>query len=254
MNQIKFLSTVLWGVSLLTSCSTNTDPAVTTTASIKMSAVTTNGKTSIGGRVASSGSRIDSVAIINLTDVKVNVRDIHFDFDHEDHHFKKDSAYTENDDAKLKGPFIVDLLNSGSFVDQVVTSVNIPNAKYEKVSLKLVSSTESGDMNGKSILISGTIGTIPFIFWHNERVRFGAKFQDSTALSTSGGAVTLAIHLELDKIMAVANGGVDLRNAKDGNNDGTITIDPLNDDGNKELADQLMELLTRHVDCEKRKD
>ncbi len=235
-------------------CTKSGDPAVTSTASLKMSAATVNGKTTIGGRVASIGSRVDSTASVTLTDVKVNVRELEFDFDHEDEHFKKDSSFTEDNDAKLKGPFIVDLMNAGAFVDQVITSVTLPNAKFEKVSFKLAPSTEAGDMNGKSILITGTIGKTPFVFWHNAKVRFGAKFQDSTALVASGAAVTLAIHLELDKILAAANGGVDLSKVKDGNNDGTITIDPLNDDGNIEVANQLIKLLAHHTHCEKKKD
>ena len=34
----------------------------------------------------------------------------------------------DDKDARLKGPFIVDLLNAGSFVDQVVTSNRCPMA------------------------------------------------------------------------------------------------------------------------------
>jgi hypothetical protein len=108
-------------------------------------------------------------------------------------------------------------------------------------------------MNGKSILIKGNINTLPFEFWHNAKAKFSTKFSDSTALAASGTAVTLAIHLEMDKILAVANGGIDLSKAKDGNNDGTIVIDPLNTDGNKEMADAILKLLTRRTHCEKGK-
>ncbi len=254
MKQIKFLCLALVSAMLLANCSKNAGPSITSSASLKMSAATANGKTTITGRVGAAGSRTDAATTVTLTDVKVNVRELEFDFDHEDDHFKKDSSFNGNEDAKLKGPFIVGLMNAGAFVDQVITTVNIPDAKYEKVSFKIAPSTVAGDMNGKSILITGTIGTTPFVFWHDARVRFGVKFQDSTALATSGAAVTLAIHLELDKIISVANGGVDLSAATDGNKDGTITIDPLNDDGNKQLADQLIRLLIHRTHCEKRKD
>jgi hypothetical protein len=188
----------------------------------------------------------------------VNIRDIKFEFDkHDKHmeeeHFKKDSAYSDNDDAKLKGPFLVDLMNAGSFVDQVVTSVNVPNAKYERVRFKLVPSQVSGDMNRKSILITGKIDTTQFVFWHKRDANFGARFSsnDST-VSTTGTAVNMAIHFELDKILSALNGGVDLTLAVDGNKDGIITIDPDDTDGNKWLADQIMMLLVRHAHCEKR--
>ncbi len=104
-------------------------------------------------------------------------------------------------------------------------------------------------MNGKSILITGTIGSTPFVFWHYRDAHFGARFQDSTTLVTNGAAINLAIQLELDKILSAVNGGVDLTTAADGNQDGTITIDPLNDDGNKELADAIMNLFVRHTHC-----
>ena len=107
-------------------------------------------------------------------------------------------------------------------------------------------------MNGKSILIKGTVNGKNFEFWHNANAKFGAKFNDSTALATNGGAVQLAIHLEMDRILAAANGGVDLSLATDGNNDGTITIDPLNTDGNKNLADAIMYLMMRRTHCEKK--
>jgi hypothetical protein len=251
MKHLKFLSVALIAGSLWMGCSKSGDPAASSNVLLTMSATTANGKTTIGGRLAAAGARTDSTGAVTLTDVMVNVREIKFEFDHEDEHFKKDSAFNEDDEVKLKGPFIVDLLNAGAFVDQVITSVNIPNAKYEKVKFKLWPSTEAGPMNGKSILITGNIGKTPFVFWSNTRARFGAKFSDS-ALVSSGAAVTLAIKLELDKALAVAN-GVDLSNAQDGNKDGTITIDPLNTDGNKNLAEKIMSLLIRHTHCEKEK-
>lgn len=251
MKKIKFLILALSAGSLLMSCSKSGDPAVTSNVSLTMSASTSSGKTTIGGRIATEGDR--TVAAVTLTDVIVNVRDIKFHFDDEDDHFKKDSAYNEDDEVKLKGPFIVDLLNAGAFVDKVITSVNIPNAKYEKVSFKLSPSTEAGNMNGKSILIKGTFGDTPFEFWHNRKAAFGAKFSDKdSTLVSSGAALDLTIKLELDKALTVAN-GVDFSKLLDGNKDGTITIDPLNTDGNKKLAELITSLLQRHTRCEKRK-
>ncbi len=249
MKKIKFLVLALSAGSLLLSCSKSSDPSANSNVSLTIGGTTLNGKTTIGGRVE-TGSRTDATSI-TLTEVKVNIREIQFDFDREDDHFKKDSSFHDDKDAKLKGPFIVDLINAGSFVDQVITSVDIPNAKYEKVSFKLAPSTENGPMNGKSILIKGTAGTTPFEFWFNGKARFGAKFPDST-LVASGAAVQLAIKLELDKALAVAN-GVDFSKLQDGNKDGTITIDPLNTDGNKNVAEKIFNALLRHTHCEKGK-
>lgn len=250
--------------SFLGGCSKNADPSATSSVSVKLSASTTSGSNVINGRSsASSDTRfsVGSSSTITLTDVKVNIRDIRFDFDEHDRHsheaeYKKDTAYSGDNDPKLKGPFLVDLMNAGSFVDQVVASVNLPNANYDRVRFKLVPDSVSGDMLGKSIMITGKIDTIPFVFWHKRDLSFGARFDndsptDST-LVTTGAAVTMAIHFELDKILVALNGGADLSLALDRNKDGVITIDPNNDDGNKWLADQIMMLLVRRAHCERR--
>ncbi|HCW06691.1 MAG TPA: hypothetical protein DGG95_04915 [Cytophagales bacterium] len=257
------LAVVCFSVALA-SCSKSADPSATSNTSLTMSASTASGKAIIYARSASINGRVsvDSTSGITFTDVKVNVRDIKFDFDKEDKHFreeefKKDSAYSSDNDPKLKGPFIVDLMNAGSFVDQVVTTLNLPNATYERVRFKLVPDSASGDMLGKSILVTGKIDTIPFVFWHKRDANFGAHFYDSstatdsTSVNTTGSTLNLAIHFELDKIFSALNGGVDLTKAVDGNKDGVITIDPNNTDGNKWIADQIMMLLVRHARCER---
>ncbi|MBS1976754.1 MAG: hypothetical protein JST46_05260 [Bacteroidetes bacterium] len=231
------------------SCSNNSGPSATTGVSLTMSATTPTGTTTINGRAATV-----STTSVTLSDVKVNVRDIHFDYDHEDEHFKKDSAYHDDGQQKLKGPYIVDLLNGGAFADQIIASLNVPNAKYERVSFKVAPSLVDGDMKGKSISITGTVGTKPFVFWHNGDTRFGAKFNDSTSLAAAGSAVKLAIHLEMDRILSAVNGGVDLSLAKDGNNDGTISIYPNDPDGNSDLSDKIFWLLRHRLHCEKKKD
>ena len=236
---------------MVAGCSKSTDPSVTTNLSLKMSAGSVNGATAMGARVASSGTRVGANGVsakdtVILADVEVNVQNVKFDFDRDDEHFKKDSAFDEGKDVRLKGPFIVDLMKDNAFVSQVITAINIPNAKYEKVRFKLAPSETSGDMEEKSILIKGTIGTKPFVFWDDARLKFSARFPDSTALATSGAAVTMAINLELDKIIAIANRGF-LSQAKDGNNDGIITIDRKNDDGNEEVAEKLIWLLEHHA-------
>jgi hypothetical protein len=246
---MKFVRLLMAGsilASVVAGCSKNADPSGSTALSLKMSAGSVNGKTAMGARMAASGMRVDAKDTVILADVKVNVQNIKFDFDRDDDHFKKDSAFDEGKDRRLKGPFIVDLMKDSAFVSEVIMKIAIPNAKYEKVRFKLAPSEATGDMEEKSILIKGTIGTKPFVFWDNARLSFSAKFPDSTALATSVAAVTLAINLELDKIMEVANRGF-LSQAKDGNNDGTITIDRHNDDGNGEVAEKLIWLLEHHA-------
>ena len=269
MNSVSKILLLGIAVGLFAQCSKNSDPSATSSITLKMSAVSTSGKSLNNGRIAGTGARVasDTSSGITLTDVMVNVRSLKFDFDERDRHFReehheKDTAcYDEDDDIKLRGPFLVDLMNAGSFVDQVVAKINIPAGVYERVRFKLAPSMASGEMRGKSIMITGKIDTIPFVFWHRRDANFGARFHnasdstsnDSTSVTVNNGKVlTLAIRLELDKILRVVNDGIDLTKAVDGNKDGVITIDPNNDDGNKWIADHIMMLLIRHARCEKR--
>lgn len=251
MKNLKFLVLALFAGMVMGGCSNNADPGASSAVSLTMSASTANGLKTINGRMATDG-RV-SATTITLTGVTVNLREIEFEYDGQDEHFKKDSSFRDENETKLKGPFIVDLMNADGFVEQTITSVSVPNAKYEKVKFKLAPSTVlSASMSGKSISIKGKIGDKPFEFWHNANAKFGAKFNDSTAFAASGAAAKLAIHLEMDRILSAANGGVDLSTALDGNNDGTITIDPMNTDGNKNLADAIMILLMHRTHCEKK--
>jgi hypothetical protein len=251
MRTIKLVTVAICVGALMAGCAEKNDPSATSNVLLKMSASSVGGSATMSGRLSTGGRT--QASNISLSEVKVNVREIEFEFEEEDDHFKMDSSFHEDNETKLKGPFIVDLINAGSFVDQVITDANVPNASYEKVKFKVAPSTESGSLNGKSILIKGLVGNIPFEFWHNARIKFGAKFSDSAAMVTNGTAVQLAIQLELDKILSVANGGVDLSKAKDGNADGTISINPLNEDGNGDLAFNIIKLLSHRIHCEREK-
>jgi hypothetical protein len=247
MKQVRLLIGMSIIVSLVTGCNKSTDPSLGNTVSLKMSALSANGSTTTEERLASLGivARVaDSMATASVSDVTVNVQNVKFDFDRDDEHIRRDSTFDEDDDVRLKGPFIVDLMKDSAFINQVIISVNIPNAKIEKVRFKLAPSKVAGDMDGKSIVIKGMIGTKPFVFWDKKPFSFSANLPDSTSLCTCA-AVTMTIHLELDKIMAIANRQF-LLQAKDGNGDGTITIDRQNDDGNEEIAEKLIWLIEQH--------
>lgn len=243
MKSLRFLVLALAAGVVMMGCSNGADPSASSAISLTMGASTTNGLATINGRVATT---------VVLSGVTVNLREIEFEYDKEDEHFKKDSSFNDEKETELKGPYILDLMNANGFVEQNIVTVSIPNGKYDKVKFKLAPSTVAGLMNGKSVSIKGTVNGKLFEFWHNAKMKFGAKFNDSTALVATGSAAKLAIQLEMDKILAVTNGGVDLSLAVDGNNDGTITIDPLNTDGNKNLADAIMILLSHHSHCEKK--
>lgn len=246
------------GALVFTQCSQNADPSATSTVTLSLSAVSTESQSLLSSKTASNaGGRTSATNAITLNQVTVNIRDIKFDYDSTDdhkgrhHHQPADSSYSGDDNYKLEGPFLIDLMNAGDFIDNVITTAEIPAGTYEKIRFKLVPSKVTGDMEGKSIFISGKIDTTDFVFWHKRDTKFGIHLTDST-FSSNGNNVTLAINLELEKVLNALEGGVDLSKAIDGNGDGIITIDPDDTDGNKLIAEKIMMLLSRHGHCGRR--
>jgi len=242
-------------------CSTNDPSATSSTSSVSLNMVAASSSSTsfLTGRTSSSGARaaVDSTNGATVSDVIVNVRDISFKFSDRDKHFcqasfQKDSSYSESNNIKLKGPFLVDLVHDSSFVQQVITSVDIPKASYEQVRFKLSPDTVAGDMKGKSIMITGKINNTPFVFWFNRDINFSTRFRslsDTTALSSNNAQLT--INFELNKIFNVFENGIDISKAVDGNKDGIITIDPNNDDGNGWIAYRIARALVMHGYCER---
>ena len=240
----KLMILMLLGSTLFVACN-NDEPAANGTVILKMDAASPTGST-INGRIQ---------ATTVITDFKISIREIEFEFDEEDAHFKTDSSF--NEDVKLKGPFVLDVLEQNAFVEQLITTVNLPNARYEKVEFKLHKNTDAGTMNGKSILITGTIDGKPFIFWHDTDEEFEIDFEnDATDLVINGNSAAIVINLQLDLLFSAVKGGVNLSLAKDGDGDGVIEINPgsIDNDGNKELAHAIKTLLEHVTDLIDDKD
>jgi hypothetical protein len=194
--------------------------------------------------------RVDSASTaLELTDFKISVSEIEFEFDGNDEHFdKNDSTYDGEDDNILKGPFLLDLLNNGSFVKDLVATVNVPNAKYNKVKFKLAKVDDpTSPMNGKSIYITGKYNGTPFVISDNSNEEFKIDFADSTNHVTAGGnQILLDIKIYLDKVF----GAIDLDLFTDTDHDGVIEIDGENNDGHHELADEITNALEDSSDLE----
>lgn len=232
------------GLLFMASCSSN-DPAPNGTVALKMEATSSTGST-INGR---------KLTATVITDFKVSIREIKFEFDELDAHYKTDSTY--DDDAKLMGPFVVDILEPNGFVEQVVTTVNLPNAQYEEVEFIFHKNTDAGDMNGKSIYIAGTIDGKPFVFWHDTSEAFEIDFENPTTdLVINGNSAAPVITFNLEQLFSAIKGGVNLGLAVDGDLDGTIEINPgsSDNDGNKDLSDAIKNLLMTSVDLMEDKD
>jgi hypothetical protein len=124
---------------MVISCSDNA--STTGNVSLKATAVSTTGKTSLNGRVAATSTVV-------ITDFKLNIGKIKFETDEEDDRHDIDPSH---EDVKLTGPFLLDLLDANRPLSQFITSLNVPNAQYEEIKFKFTKSLVEGEMLGKTL-------------------------------------------------------------------------------------------------------
>ncbi len=236
---LKLIAVMLFGAIFFIACSDD-EPAANGTVALKMTAASPTGSTISSGRTN---------ATTVITDIKISIREIEFEFDEDDSHFQTDSSFDE--EVKLNGPFVLDILDQNAFVEQLITTIDLPNAVYEEVKFKLHKNTDAGDMNGKSIMITGTIDGKPFTFWHDIDEALEIDFENAaTDLTINGNSTAIVISLKLDQLFSSVKGGVNLSLAGDGDGDGVIEINPgsTDNDGNKDIADAIKNLLAEVMD------
>ena len=233
-------------------CEDKNDPDPNTQLTlVAKSTVPSSSTSSTGGRI-SSGVVLESFV--------VNIREIELEFDEPENESEtegEDGAMKHvYEDVKLKGPFVVDLLSQeGIGAVQQLASTSVPNAVYEEIEFKLHRNDVSGDpMQGKSVYAKGTINGTPFIFWHDTDEEFEIDFEDAAKnLSLNGQAVSVIINFNLALLFDSVH-GIDLSAAQDGNENGIIEIDPLNTDGNGDLAQAIKNALEDVTDLIDDKD
>lgn len=225
-------------IVLTSSCTNN--PSTTGNVSLRASAVSSTGKTTTTGRVVAS--------TVAITDFKINIGNIKFETDEEDDRHNENPSH---EDVKLTGPFLLDLLDPNKPLSQFITSLDVPNAKYEEIKFKFTKSLVAGDIEGKTFLIKGTINDNPFVIWSALDVELEMDFTDSSKdFTVNGGNLALNIKIQLDALMAklalLANQGLLL----DTDRDGIIEITTGLDDGHSTIGHLIKELLENetHLD------
>lgn len=236
---MKKISIFVFIAIAMSSCSNNPSPT-SGNVSFKASAVSSTGKTSSTARTAAS--------TVVITDFKVNIGNIKLETDMEDAMHSKDPMH---EDVKLMGPFLLDLLDPNKPLSQFITSVDVPNAKYEEIKFHFTKSVIAGDMEGKTFLLKGTINDKPFIIWSAENIELKMDFMDpSKDFAVNDNSVALNIKIQLDALMTkltfLANQGLLL----DADGDGIIEITTGMDDGHSVIGHQMKELLENetHLD------
>lgn len=224
-------------VIMASSCSDN--PSTNGNVALKASAVSSTNMTSTTARMAST---------VVITDFKINIGNIKLETDIEDDRHDTDSIH---DDVKLMGPFLLDLLDPNKTLSQFITSVDVPNAKYEEIKFKFEKSILPGEMEGKTFLIKGTIDGKNFIVWSGKDAELEMDFADPTKdFTVNSNDVTLNIKIQLDAVMAKLSMLASQNLLLDTDGDGVIEISTDNDDGHHDLGEQIKSLLEQETDLD----
>lgn len=210
--------------------------------SIKATAVSSTGKTTSTARTKAS--------TLVITDFKINLGNIELEIDQDDDNYAIDPVF---EDVDLMGPFMLDLLDPNKTQSQFITTLDVPNAKYEEISYKFTKSLVAGDLLGKTFIIKGTINDKPFVIWSDKDIELELDFMDpSKDFSINDNSVVLNIKMKLDALMAEMNSLANKGLLIDTDKDGIIELTTGDDDGNSSFGDKLKDLLEKgtHLDDE----
>lgn len=184
---------------------------------------------------------------ITISDFRINIKEIEFDFDNKDDGTTADTVYK---DIKLKGPFELDLIKNGTEIATTIGVAELPNAVYKEVEFKLHKGDVKGAfMEGKSIYIAGKIGPKDFIFWHDTDEEYEINLNQANGMAIHGEAVKAAINFNIGYLFSEMS-NIDFSVARDTDQNGTIEINPKAEgDDNKELAKFIKEALEDITDA-----
>jgi len=253
---LKRVFTLIFGAVLMFSCS-NDETDGNGTLKISAKASVNNG----AGKGISSGKNVNTDVFVS--DFRINIREFELEMDESEFEVEfesesesggefefeaewdDDGYFDYEDEFELEGPFELDLLAGEiSFLN-----VDVPNATFEELEFKFDRGTNpDSDLFGKSVLIQGTVNDIPFVFWNDFEDEVEVDFEDNTIdIRIKDNTEGITIEFDLSQIFDVVS-GVDLSQASDGNEDGTIEISPEDTDGNNALAEQIRERIKTVID------
>ncbi|MCX2719823.1 hypothetical protein [Lentiprolixibacter aurantiacus] len=243
---------VLFSFSFLfVSCSNDEADGMGT---LKVSARAAVNQTSGSAKEAGSARSVNtdvfvSTFLVNITEFELEMDDWELEIETEseidDDSWDDDGYYDFEDEFELEGPFELDLLAGEiSFL-----AVDVPNGEFEELEFKFDRSTNpESNLFGKSVLIEGTVNDVLFIFWHDFEDEVEVDFEEPEFdITINNNTEGISIEFDLSLIFDVV-AGIDLSQAVDGNEDGTIEISPEDPDGNNELAHMIRERIKTAID------
>jgi len=213
----------------MTSCSTNDDTNDTS----EMAATTVGAKATFD-----SGRALNNVEISRFM---INVEDFELEFDDDN-----GNGGGFFNDIELEGPFELEFTADGVVIP--FANVNIPLGQYEELEFEITKSNNpASDLFQKSILIEGTLESVPLVFWHNFEEDVEVDFEDgNTDIVIESNGDSILINFDLSFLFNTST--IDLSSATDGNGDGIIEISPNDTDGNNALANTIKNLIKEGID------
>ncbi|MBT8320541.1 MAG: hypothetical protein KJO90_02600 [Eudoraea sp.] len=227
---------------------------------LKLSAKATIDETSDSARESTSSRSVNtdvfvSTFMVNISEFELELDESEYEFEGEiemesgesefEVEWEIDGYYDYEDEFELEGPFELDLPDG----EINFLTVDVPNAQFEELEFKFdISNDSNSDLFGRSVLIEGTVNDIPFIYWDIFEDEVEVDFEEPEFdISIRNNTEGITIEFDLSQIFDVVS-GIDLSQATDGNEDGTIEISPQDPDGNNALAEQIRETIKTAID------
>ena len=180
-----------------------------------------------------------SAAAVVITDFALSIREVEF---------KLDESDFDSSEVQFRGPYEVNLLLDGDALTQTIGDADVEEGTYDVLRFKLHKSkdwAQESVLYDRSIFLAGTIDGIPFEFWHDTSENF--DFENSDGIIVSDSDVNIVVKFNIDMFLSSVH-SIDLSEAIDTDEDGLIEINPDDDDGNGDIADQLKENIKMAAD------
>jgi len=165
-----------------------------------------------------------------ISDFSLSIRDVEF---------KQDESDLDTADVEFRGPFELDLLLNSNALSQTIGDLDLVDGTYSVLRFKLHKSRDwlqTSKLYDRSLYLAGTINGKNFEFWHDTSENL--DIENSAGIVVNGNTVNVVVTFDIDLFLNSLH-QIDLSTAVDGDEDGLIEINPDNDDGNSDLADQL---------------
>lgn len=234
LKNLAFLLAVSSMIFILPGCN-NDEASPTGNVTLKLKGA---GSPTFSGRL---GGRTE--ATVTITDFQISIREVIFKSDGDD-----DGQADDSTDVVFFGPYQVDLLNGVDALTQTLGSASVPNGIYEEMRFKFHKDEDlatSEPLYDRSIYIAGTIDDVPFVMWHDTSENLDIEYPNGIAVQDN--QVNLIVNFYVDQFLNSLK-TIDISQAADGNQDGTIEIYPNDPDGNSDIADDLKDNIKEAAD------